>query len=109
MAIAHSLLSQKHWHGVELTNLVRSQLAPYASDANIKLAGPSVTLTATATQAVAMVLHELVTNAAKYGALSTREGRVSVTWTRRRVGDAAGLTITWHENDGPPVIAPTHP
>jgi PAS domain S-box-containing protein len=107
MATAHSLLSQSRWHGVGVTDLVRHQLAPYVTDSNTITGGPDVVLTAAATQAVAMVLHELVTNAAKYGALSTSDGRVSVTWDRLpNEGPAAQLTITWRETAGPPIAAP---
>ena len=107
MAAAHSLLSQSRWHGVGLTDLVQHQLAPYATDANMTTDGPDVLLTAAATQAVAMALHELVTNAAKYGALSTSKGRVSITWDRSPNGNAAAkLTITWREIAGPPITAP---
>ncbi len=74
MATAHSLLSQSRWHGVGLTDLVRHQLAPYATDANMTTDGPDVMLTAAATQAVAMVLHELVTNAAKIRRIVDLEG-----------------------------------
>jgi len=103
MAAAHSLLSQSRWHGVGLTDLVRHQLAPYATDAITTTSGPDVMLTAAATRAVAMVLHELVTNAAKYGALSTPHGRVSVNWGRPPNGDAtASLMIAWREFGGPP-------
>jgi PAS domain S-box-containing protein len=105
MAAAHSLLSQSRWHGVELTELVRHQLAPYATEANTTIGGPDVMLSAAATQAVAMVLHELVTNAAKYGALSSPNGRVSVTWKRRSGGEPR-LAITWQEVGGPPIAAP---
>jgi PAS domain S-box-containing protein len=110
MATAHSLLSQSRWHGVGLTDLVRHQLAPYATDANMTTSGPDVVLPAAATQAVAMVLHELVTNAAKYGALSTSDGRVSVNWDRLpNEGTAPKLTIIWREIAGPPIAAPVRP
>ena len=107
MATAHSLLSESRWRGVGLTDLVRHQLAPYATDANTTTNGIDVMLSAAATQAVAMVLHELVTNAAKYGALSIREGRVSVDWdVERSGGGTEKLRIVWREIGGPPVAAP---
>jgi PAS domain S-box-containing protein len=110
MAAAHSLLSQSRWQGVGLNDLVRHQLAPYATDANTMISGPNIMLTAAATQAVATVLHELATNAAKYGALSTPVGRVSVSWDRTTNGDTAdNLKIVWHEIGGPPVGASSQP
>jgi PAS domain S-box-containing protein len=107
MAVAHELLSQGHWRGVRLTDIVRHQLAPYATDANTTTGGPDITLTAAATEALGMVLHELVTNASKYGALSSRDGRVSVSWECRNSDAATGLMIVWRETGGPPVSAPT--
>jgi PAS domain S-box-containing protein len=107
MAAAHSLLSQTRWSGVGLNDLVRDQLAPYAMAANAKVSGPNIMLSAAATQAVAMVLHELVTNAAKYGALSTSNGSVSVNWDKSSDERGAGkVTIVWREHGGPPVAAP---
>jgi PAS domain S-box-containing protein len=106
MATAHSLLSQSRWNGAGLSELVRHQLAPYATEANMTVSGPDVMLTAAATQAVAMVLHELVTNAAKYGALSSPNGRVSVHWDPLSGGDTATLAIAWRETGGPR-IAPS--
>jgi PAS domain S-box-containing protein len=107
MATAHSLLSQSRWHGVNLPDLVRNQLAPYATDANMTISGADVMLSAAATQAVAMVLHELVTNAAKYGALSTPAGRVSVSWdSQPNDNAAASLIIVWQEIGGPPIASP---
>jgi PAS domain S-box-containing protein len=103
MADAHALLSQNRWHGVDLAELVRRQLAPYATDASTTIAGPNVTLTVAATQALAMVLHELVTNAARYGALSTPHGRVEVSWDHGHGDDAANLSIEWREIGGPAV------
>jgi len=97
MADAHVVLSQNRWEGVDLAELVRSQLAPSATDANTTIGGPDVTLSVAATQVLATVLHELVTNAAKYGALSTPHGRVELSWTRQRADAAAGLSVTWRE------------
>jgi PAS domain S-box-containing protein len=74
MAAAHTLLSQAGWHGTDLAALVRNQLAPYTTDANMTIVGTDILVGPTATQALAMVLHELVTNAAKYGALSIPGG-----------------------------------
>jgi PAS domain S-box-containing protein len=107
MAAAHSALSQNRWSGAGLTDLVRRQLAPYTTDANTTISGSDVMLTATPTQALAMVLHELVTNAAKYGALSSPNGRVSVHWDRHSNADAAAsLMIEWREFGGPSIVAP---
>jgi PAS domain S-box-containing protein len=101
MATAHSLLSQSRWTGAGLADLVRHQLGPYTTEANTTVQGPNVMLTAAATQAVAMVLHELVTNAAKYGALSSPSGSVSVQWE----APDGSLSIAWRETGGPPVAA----
>jgi PAS domain S-box-containing protein len=104
MAVAHNLLSQSGWLGVGLTSLVHTQLAPYATDVNTRISGSDLTLTAAETQAVAMVLHELVTNAAKYGALSVPEGQVSVSWDRKLNGGATAILILeWRELRGPPI------
>src|SRR6516225_4815931 len=97
MADAHALLSQSRWDGVDLAELVRRQLAPNGTDANTTIAGPHVTLPVAATQVLAMVLHELATNAAKYGALSTPHGRVEVNWNHGPGEDAANLSIAWRE------------
>ena len=110
MAAAHALLSQNRWHGVGLADLIHGQLAPYTTKANTTICGPDITLTAAATQAVAMVLQELVTNAVKYGALSTPEGQVSVRWDRRSGADAAArLLIDWREIGSPPTVVPARP
>src|SRR5262249_42435403 len=95
IAAAHTLLSQSRWSGVSLTDLIRHQLAPYTTDANTTISGQDVMLTPAQTQAVAMVIHELVTNAAKHGALSSPNGRVSVSWERNGADATALLMITW--------------
>jgi PAS domain S-box-containing protein len=106
IATAHTLLSQNSWSGVGLADLIRHQLAPYTTGANTTISGPEVMLTSTETQAVAMVIHELVTNAAKHGALSSSDGSVSVRWQHSGADAAAILTITWRELGGPPIMAP---
>jgi PAS domain S-box-containing protein len=106
MATTHELLSFGRWQGVSLAELIRRELAPYAAQDNTEISGPYVVLKSEAGQAMAMVLHELTTNAAKYGALSTRSGRVSIRWEQRSNGHARhNLVLDWQECGGPPVAA----
>ena len=105
MAAAHELLSTRQWQGMPMAELVRRELAAYASNSNTKIDGPEVMLSAEAGQAMAMVIHELVTNAAKHGALSTQSGHVSVRWYRKLNGSAQ-LVLVWQETGGPRVRAP---
>jgi two-component sensor histidine kinase len=107
MAAAHTLLSKSGWQSVGLDALVRNQLAPYATDTNLTIHGTDIMLTSAEVQAVAKVLHELVTNAAKHGALSIPGGHVSVSWVRKPNGDGTKLSIVWQELDGPPVKSET--
>jgi two-component sensor histidine kinase/integral membrane sensor domain MASE1 len=110
MASTHELLSHKRWRGLTLSDLLRRELAPYRMSNNSEIEGPDVTLSAEAGQAVAMVLHELATNAAKHGALSTREGRVSVRWHWPLNGNGHDrLVIEWQESGGPCVEVPSKP
>jgi PAS domain S-box-containing protein len=107
LANAHALLSRSHWEGVGLGELVRSELAFCAKEGSAHIEGPDVELAAEATQPVAMVLHELATNAAKYGALSNGRGRVQVRWRRLSKGRGGGkLVLEWREIGGPLVAAP---
>jgi two-component sensor histidine kinase len=103
MAAAHSLLSKSGWQGVGLDALVRNQLAPYAVGTNVTISGTDVALSSAKIQALAKVLHELATNAAKYGALSIPSGQVSVSWNSKPNGDGANLMLVWREHGGPPV------
>jgi PAS domain S-box-containing protein len=104
MANAHALLSRNQWLGVSLRELVRDELAPCVREDNATIEGPDVLLSAEATQSIAIVLHELVTNASKYGALSTENGRISVRWDW--LGVRERLLLEWIEAQGPPVVAP---
>ncbi len=106
MAQTHELLSERLWRGIPLAALLRRELAPYAGGNNTEIGGPEVILSAEAGQTLAMVFHELATNAAKHGAFSSREGTVSVDWRRQLNGNAhAGLVIEWQETGGPPAKA----
>jgi len=109
MAATHELLSARRWSGISLAKLVWRELAPYANDNNIKISGPDVALRPEAAQAMAMVIHELATNAAKHGALSTKLGRVSIRWDRGLNGrPRPDLALEWQEIGGPPVSAPVN-
>jgi PAS domain S-box-containing protein len=108
MATTHELLSFRRWQGIPLAELVGRELAPYATTSNTRIAGRDVVLSAEASQALAMVFHELATNAAKFGALSAATGHVSVRWSFRRNGHAESwLCIDWEESGGPVVVPPT--
>lgn len=108
MATAHTLLSRSGWQSVGLDAVVRNQMAPYLTSANMTIGGPDIMLTAAEIQAVSRVLHELATNAAKYGALSIPGGQVSVHWDLKPNGALTHLTLFWREFGGPPVAA-EHP
>jgi PAS domain S-box-containing protein len=107
MATTHELLSFRRWQGIPLADLVGRELAPYATASNTRIGGKEVVLSAEASQTLAMVFHELATNAAKFGALSAGTGQVSVRWSFRRNGHAESwLCIDWEESGGPKVVPP---
>jgi two-component sensor histidine kinase len=105
LAKTHTLLSRSHWQGVHLDELVRGELAFFANGKSVAIEGPQIDLVAEAVQPVAMVLHELATNAAKYGALSNYGGRVLVRW--RRQSNGGKLVLEWVETGGPQLAATT--
>jgi PAS domain S-box-containing protein len=98
------LLVRNEWNGVEIAALVRAQLAHFADliGSRIAVHGPELRLNAASAQAIGLALHELATNAGKYGSLSTDRGRVDVSWGT----DGDTLTMSWTEREGPPVSAP---
>jgi PAS domain S-box-containing protein len=102
----HELLAQSRWAGANLRSLVTEELSPYCPQgtARAEVDGPDVILKPNLAQLVAMALHELTTNAVKYGALSVSTGRVRVKWLR--VADGK-LVLRWTEMNGPPVKPPT--
>lgn len=100
----HNILSSRNWEDAELYNVASGIFEPYAGAARIALRGPRVTLKPRVAIPLAMILNELVTNAAKYGALSTPAGKVDMSWTPI---DAQRLRLNWKESGGPPVQPPT--
>jgi PAS domain S-box-containing protein len=99
---AHSLLTRSQWRSAGLEELVRQTLAPYGGSGTLQVSGPSIGLRPKPALALALVLHELATNAAKYGSLSHPGGRLSVRW---QATDGA-LTLGWREAGGPKVAEP---
>jgi two-component sensor histidine kinase len=104
LAANQDLLIRNEWQGVDVEDLVRAQLAHFADLVGVRIAvdGPKLRLNAAASQAIGLALHELSTNAGKYGALSVTAGRVDVGW--RLDGDI--FTMSWTERNGPPVSPP---
>jgi two-component sensor histidine kinase len=107
LALTQSKLSRGQWQGVWLNELIENELLPYRTPGAGFVTGPPLKLKPSTAQAISIVMHELVTNAAKYGALSTPHGEVFVSWTfEDSPGDARGLTLEWREAGGPTVAAP---
>jgi PAS domain S-box-containing protein len=109
LAASHDVLVSKNWQGAPLASLVRQQLVPFAEiqGSRIELAGPDVVVTAEAAQALGLAIHELATNAIKYGALSVPAGKVSVSWALQGdAGAARALSLNWVEQGGPRVTPP---
>jgi PAS domain S-box-containing protein len=107
LANVHALFVESRWAGAYLSNLVTQELAPYCQDVETRarIEGSDLLLEPYAAQTIAVTLHELATNAAKYGALSVPDGRVHVAWSR---GAKKGpLILRWTETGGPLVTSPT--
>ncbi|MGY4400802.1 PAS domain S-box protein [Bradyrhizobium sp. USDA 3315] len=106
MANVHSLFVETRWIGAEVSAIAKQELAPYLQeghDKRIRMEGPQTVLEPTAAQAIAVVLHELATNASKYGALSNAKGRIGLAWSQSEDGQ---LMLRWTELGGPRVNAP---
>ena len=109
LAASHDLLVEENWRGVLLEELVRHQLAVFAEigGARLTVDGPKVMLTAQASQAIGLALHELGTNAIKHGSWSLPQGRVAVSWAFEPASFGGGaLRINWIERHGPRAASP---
>jgi two-component sensor histidine kinase len=106
MANAHDILTRESWEGAELADVASIAAAGFGAGERITSSGPHVRLVPRTAISVAMALHELATNAVKYGALSVQDGRVELSWS---IDDHEGdqrLRMRWQEFDGPPVEPP---
>jgi two-component sensor histidine kinase len=104
LAANQDLLVKSEWNGVSIHDLVRAQLAHFADliGQRILIEGPKLFFTPAAAQGIGLALHELATNAGKYGALTDLKGRVDIVWAC----DEGEFSISWTESNGPPVIPP---
>jgi two-component sensor histidine kinase/integral membrane sensor domain MASE1 len=106
LATAHDVLTRERWRSADLGELVKDALGPFARASALRVAGPSVQLDPAPALAMAMALHELATNATKYGALSAAEGSVSISWRLCHDGRQSRLVVEWLEHGGPQVGPP---
>jgi PAS domain S-box-containing protein len=111
LAEAHDLLTQTHWKGALLQQVIDAALKPFAGNENalgrISANGPVVWIAANTAVTLTLAFHELATNATKYGALSNDNGRIDVAWTPEPAQPAQELHLHWREKGGPPVTPPT--
>jgi two-component sensor histidine kinase len=108
LAASNSLLARGDWRGSSLHELVEFQLAPFIelSSSQLEISGPEVNLSADASQAIGLALHELATNAVKHGALSSSRGQLHISWVVDQSASAGGLKLDWRELGGPLVTTP---
>ena len=103
LAAAHDVITRQNWEAGSIDRIIKVAVAPHdPGDGRLAVSGPPVALEPKSAVALAMAMHELATNAVKYGALSTADGRVDVCWT----ADRSFLRLTWCETGGPPVVEP---
>ena len=107
LANVHSLFIETRWIGAELSTIAARELAPYSEtdERRVRIDGPQVLLEPNTAQAIAVMFHELATNAAKYGALSVPNGQIDLNWLHEADGR---LILRWREMGGPAVQMPTH-
>jgi two-component sensor histidine kinase len=105
LADVHSLFIESRWTGAELHELIAKELAPFRKGDGTRIAieGPALVLETSMAQTIAVVFHELATNAGKYGALSVTKGRIGVSWAHPEIGR---LVLRWGETGGPAVSRP---
>jgi two-component sensor histidine kinase len=106
MARAHDLLAQERWLGADLRTIVLQEIQPFEQGRSIAVTGPPIRINPKGALAFALAMHELGTNAIKYGALSVAEGRLDIGWTLEGDDDSRELIFHWRESKGPVVAIP---
>lgn len=108
MARAHDQLVNATWTQTRIMEVVKTALAPHRTgEGRFRISGPDIPIASKQALALTMALHELATNAVKYGSLSITGGRVAIVWSIQEVDGAEQFTLTWSESEGPSVVAPT--
>jgi two-component sensor histidine kinase len=107
LSLAHEVLLQQNWSSARVGTIVETTVCTFADMARFDVSGPKVTLGSRATQSLSLVLHELTTNALKYGALSNDVGRVELNWKVDNQDAGPTFRLHWREIEGPRVVAPT--
>jgi two-component sensor histidine kinase/CheY-like chemotaxis protein len=110
LAVNHDLLVKSQWRNIETSELISGQLAHFGDivGKRILVGGPPLRLRSATAQSIGMVVHELSTNAVKYGALSSDEGRIEIAWEIDSSGTEPFFLVRWTERNGPPIVAPTY-
>jgi PAS domain S-box-containing protein len=108
LASASRLLTETQWHSTPLDKLVQAALRPHCPEESrqCEISGPRLQLAASAVPPLSMILHELATNATKYGALSVPQGKIHISWSQQTLNSDATLLLKWRERDGPAVQPP---
>jgi PAS domain S-box-containing protein len=107
LARAHDILTRESWDGADLRDVVSSLIGSHGDPERFRTEGPPLRLAPKAALSLSLALHELMTNATKYGALSNEVGRVALTWTRVKDDGVERLNLRWEEIDGPSVSTPS--
>lgn len=106
IAAAHDILTANQWSNADLEALIRAQISGHMGDGHVDISGPPIVVPAEMGVPISLVVHELASNAAKHGAMSTPTGRVALSWSVRPTDSGSRVVIDWRERGGPPVIPP---
>jgi two-component sensor histidine kinase len=107
LSAAHDVLLQQNWTSASVSNIVDSAICTFGNIGRFDISGTEVRLGSRATLSLSLLLHELTTNALKYGALSNDKGRVTIAWRVEDSDNGANFRLHWREQGGPDVAAPT--